>query len=330
MKISKKILSILIVAVLLVSSTTVFANAAGGTIKTGIGIVKASSLHLRAGASTSTASLGLAYRDEVVIVLDKVGSWYKVSYNSQIGYMHGNYLTVSTVKNVELGYGKVNGTCVNLRSGPGTGYSIKGQANKGDYAYVIGLNRQWYKVIYGEIICYIRSDYLDLTEIPYDNRASLKEPIFFKNGVFTGVTPSAAALRASDNYIDFGSSSTALRDKIVAKSKQYIGVPYVWGGTTPNGFDCSGFTQYVFKACGVTIPRTCESQYALGTYVSKSNLKPGDLVFFYNTAKTTLGHVGIYIGDGKFIHASSSKGVTISDLYSSYYVNIYYGAQSVL
>lgn len=330
MKFSKKFLSILIAAVLLISSATISASAAGGSIKTGIGVVNASSLRLRSGASTGTSTLAYAYRDEVVIVLDKIGSWYKVSYNDQLGYMHSDYLQVSTVKNVELGYGKVNGSSVNMRSGPSTEYGIKTQAYSGSLAYVIGFNRQWYKVIYGEIICYIRSDYLDLTEIPYDNRASAKEPIFFKNGASTGVAPSAAALKASANYIASGVTSSVLRQRVVSTAKQYQGVPYVWAGTTPSGFDCSGFTQYVFKACGMTIPRTCQDQYTLGTYVSKDNLQPGDLVFFQNTYKTGISHVGIYVGDGMFIHASSSKGVTISNLYSTYYINHYYGARSVL
>lgn len=330
MKLSKKMISILIAAVLLISSATISASAAGGSIKTGIGIVNASSLRLRAGASTGTSTLAYAYRDEVVIVLGRIGNWYKVSYNNQLGYMHSDYLKVSTVKNVELGYGKVNGTSVNMRSGPGTAYSIKAQANTGALAYVIGFNQQWYKVIYGDLICYIRSDYLDTTEIPYDNRASAKKPIFFKNGVSTGIAPSAAALKASANYIVSGPTSTIQRDRVVSTAKQYIGVPYVWAGSSPNGFDCSGFTQYVFRSCGVTIPRTCEGQYTLGTYVSKENLKPGDLVFFQNTYKTGISHVGIYVGDGMFIHASSSKGVTISNLYSSYYINHYYGARSVL
>lgn len=330
MKFSKRIMCTVIAAVLLISSLTISAGAAGGSIKTGVGIVNASSLRLRAGASTGTSTLAYAYRDEVVIVLDKVGSWYKVSYNNQQGYMHSDYLKVSTVKNVELGYGKVNGNSVNMRSGPGTGYAIKTQANSDALAYVIGFNRQWYKVIYGDLICYIRSDYLDMTEIPYDNRASKKEPIFFKNGVSTGVAPNAAALKASANYIVSGSASTVLRNRVVSTAKQYIGVPYVWAGTSPSGFDCSGFTQYVFKACGMTIPRTCQDQYTLGTYVSKENLQPGDLVFFQNTYKTGISHVGIYVGDGMFIHASSSKGVTISNLYSTYYINHYYGARSVL
>ena len=87
-----------------------------------------------------------------------------------------------------------------------------------------------------------------------------------------------------------------------------MGVPYKWGGTTPKGFDCSGFTQYVFKKAGVSLPRTSSAQGKVGTKVSRSELRSGDLVMFP-------GHVGIYIGDGMFIHSPSpGKSVRIDDL----------------
>ena len=136
------------------------------------------------------------------------------------------------------------------------------------------------------------------------------------------------ALKNSGNYIGGNTSSKA--DQIIATAKKYIGVPYVWGGESPSGFDCSGLVQYVFQVHGIRLNRTTDTQYKHGTYVSKSNLKPGDLVFFQNTYRAGISHVGIYIGNGKFIHASSSKGVTISDLSSSYYTAHYYGARRVL
>lgn len=325
----KRISCFLSTTLLVCSSVTVSVSAAGGSITTGIGTVDASSLRLRASASTSSATLDYAPRNDVVTVLGKVGSWYKVSYNLQQGYMHSDYLDVSSVQNVELGYGRVNGTRVNMRSGPGTGYTSYGKANAGELAYIIGFNKQWYKVIWNEQICYIRSDYLDLTEIPYDNADSIKTPLFFADGVSTGLAPSASALKNS-NYGTSAGQSAALRSQIVATAKKYIGVPYVWGGTTTKGFDCSGYVQYVFKAHGITLPRVSRDQYTAGQYVSKADLQPGDLVFFHSGSGTTISHVGIYIGNGQFIHASSSKGVTISNLYSNYYIQHYYGARKVL
>ncbi len=139
-----------------------------------------------------------------------------------------------------------------------------------------------------------------------------------------------------------GSTSTAARataystpaasskaSAVIATAKNYMGVPYVWGGESPRGFDCSGFTQYVLKKNGISIPRVTSDQYDTGKSVSKSNLKVGDLVFF-TTYKAGPSHVGFYIGSGKFIHASSSKGVTISSLDSSYYSSRYIGARRVI
>ncbi len=299
-----------------------------GGIKTGVAYVDADSLRLRSGPSTSSATLGYANENEVVVLLGKTGNWYKVLYNLKEGYMSASYLDTATVKNVELGYGKVNYTQVNMRTGPGTSYTAIGKSSKGDMAYIIGINKQWYKVIWKDTICYIRSDYLTLTEVPYENKASSKSPLFFRNGKSTGTAVSADALKNSSNYVAGSASSKA--DAIIATAKKYIGVPYLWGGTTPKGFDCSGFVQYVYKAHGISLNRTCVTQYKHGTYVSKSNLQPGDLVFFQNTYKAGISHVGIYIGDGKFIHASSSKGITISNLSSSYYVSHYYGARRIL
>ncbi len=108
---------------------------------------------------------------------------------------------------------------------------------------------------------------------------------------------------------------------ILATAKKYLGVRYSYGGSTPNGFDCSGFTSYVFKQHGITLPRATTGQATVGTKVSKADLQPGDLVIFSNTYKAGPSHVGIYMGNGKFIHSSStgSGGVIISDINSNYY-----------
>lgn len=118
-------------------------------------------------------------------------------------------------------------------------------------------------------------------------------------------------------------------DKMLVEAKRYIGVPYEWGGSDPSGFDCSGFTKYVFSQVEYYIPRTAELQYAKGYTVSKSQLKSGDLVFF-TTYKAGPSHVGIVTDNQKFIHASSSKGITITDLNNSYYTQRYVGAKRVL
>lgn len=328
MKFIRKLFCALLIMALLGTMIPTRASAASENIKSGVAYVNASALRLRASPNTSSTTLAFATTNEVVVILESSGSWYKVIYNLQVGYMHSSYLDVSTIKNVELGYGTVNYSSVNMRSGPSTGHSVIGKSKQGDLAYIIGFNKGWYKVIWNNHICYIRSDYLTLTEYPYENRASAKSPLFFRKGKSTGTAVSAAALQNSANYIS--QDSVAKAQKIIANAKQYIGVPYVWGGTSPSGFDCSGLVYYVFKQHGITLNRTAATQYQHGVYVSKSNLQPGDLVFFQNTYKAGISHVGIYIGNGQFIHASSSKGVTISELSNSYWASHYYGARRVL
>lgn len=331
MKFTRRIVSMMLAVLLIGSILTISAFAADpGGKKTGVAFVTASALRLRKAASSRSATLDLAYRNEVVVTLGKTGEWYHVLYNLQEGYMHEDYLEVVTVENVELGYGKVNGTYVNMRSGPGTSYKSLGKSMPGDLAYIIGINKQWYKVIWNDQICYIRSDYLDLTEVPYENRDSAKEPVFFTHGKRTGPKVTVANFKASANYLGYVEpEASATAASIVATAKSCLGVPYKWGGESMSGFDCSGLVQYVFEKNGISMARTCKKQYSAGTPISKSALQPGDLVFFQNTYTSGLSHVGIYIGDGEFIHASSD-GVMTSKLSNTYWSSHYYGACRIL
>jgi cell wall-associated NlpC family hydrolase len=121
------------------------------------------------------------------------------------------------------------------------------------------------------------------------------------------------------------SSSSAL----VSKAFQYLGKPYVWGAAGPKAFDCSGFTLYLYNSFGVSLPHSAASQAGMGQTVSKSNLQPGDLIFFNTTGG--ISHVGMYIGSGQFIHASSgSSKVTVSELGSSYYASRFVTAKRIL
>lgn len=116
---------------------------------------------------------------------------------------------------------------------------------------------------------------------------------------------------------------------IVKAASKHKGVPYVFGGTTPKGFDCSGYVQYVFQKKQAKLPRTADAQALQGIFVTQSQLKPGDLVFF-TTYEAGASHVGIYAGNNKFWSSTSSKGVTLVSLQDNYWKSRYYGARRVL
>ena len=119
------------------------------------------------------------------------------------------------------------------------------------------------------------------------------------------------------------------RFELGRRALSYRGTPYRWGGTRSSGFDCSGFTKYVFGKMGVALKRSSREQYTQGTPVSLSQLKAGDLVFF-NTNGSGISHVGIYLGGGKFVHASSGRGrVRVDSLREGYYQKRYVGARRI-
>lgn len=290
-----------------VLAVTIFASLAVGAsaieLKTGIGSVQVGGLRLRAKPNTDAEIMANASKGDQVIIIREVGDWYLVDYNLLIGYMSKDYVTFSERDNIDLGYGVVESGSVNLRSTPGVDGDLLATLEEGETAYIIGLNCGWYKVMYEGQTGYIRSDLIALTEAPRNN---------------------------SQTVIGTAPSVNTIGQKIVNQAEKYLGVPYVWGGTTTKGFDCSGFTQYVFKEMGYSLKRTAAQQLTNGTAVT-GELKPGDLVFFKNTYKTNkaASHVGIYIGNNMFIHAGGSK-VQITSLDHEYYAPRYIGARRIV
>ena len=124
--------------------------------------------------------------------------------------------------------------------------------------------------------------------------------------------------KAPSTSISSGAQPKGLADKLVNTASKYHGVPYKFGGTTHKGFDCSGYTQVVFRQHGITLPRTSDMQYKLGRPISKKDLRKGDLVFF-STYEPGPSHVGIYDGNGKFWNATTSRGVMASPLDDPHY-----------
>ena len=149
------------------------------------------------------------------------------------------------------------------------------------------------------------------------------------DGVFGPLTAKALnTAYTAEQAVVATTQRTAKANALITTAKLYIGVPYLWGGTTTAGFDCSGFTQFVFAKNGITLPRVSTDQATVGTAVAFANLQPGDLVFFATEEPGIISHVGIYVGGGQFINASQSEGVTIYPI-GPYWTSIYMGARRV-
>ena len=320
MKFSTRVMALALTLMMLLSGFSITASAEDGLVY-GIGFVSASGLNLREQPSTDSPVLATANSGECVVVLGAADGWYHVNYNLQTGYMRADYLTVSTIENAELGYGIVTGDSVNLRSGPSTGHSKVGTAAYGEKCYIIGLNQGWYKVLSGGSSCYIRSDFLKLSEIPYENQASTNTPQYFRQGKAIGTVPASG----QTSTVQSGSGSSASGAQILAKATGYLGTPYVYGGASPSGFDCSGFVYYVYGSFGISVGRTPAEQYNAGTIVDKASLQPGDIVLFAGTGSSSISHTGIYAGNGQFIHSPNSRStVSYSDLTSGYWSEHFY------
>lgn len=309
----KRYLKLIVLLVFTLSIVFTLASSASATeLKTGIGIVEArGGLRLREKPSTSADIITVAQKGDTVVIIRQVDDWYLVNYNLHIGYMHGDYLTVKTRENVELGKGSVDANLVNLRNSPSTSSTMLDQLKSGEEVEIFGFNSGWYKVRYEGQIGYIRSDLVTLLEKPVNN---------------TG-----RAATSSDDETSSGSTSTEadLGQQIATYAQQFVGYPYVYGGSSPSGFDCSGFMQYVFSQFGYSINRTATAQLANGYSVAYEDLRPGDIIYFgYGS---TASHVGMYIGNGQFVHAeNSSTGVVITDLSVSWYANRYLCAHRIV
>ena len=261
-------------------------------------------LNVRSGAGTSYSKLGKLEYKEKVTVLSTSNGWSKINYNGKTGYVDSSYLkstvpgsTDDNTNNETTGTTKyVNTTSgLNVRSGAGTSYSKLGKLEYKEKVTVLSTSNGWSKIKYNGKTGYVDSSYLQST------------------------VPGSNGNNANNN----NNTVSTKANEVIAYAKTLLGKPYVWGAQGPNSFDCSGFTYYVFKnKAGIVLPRTSSAQSKYGTYVSKSNLKAGDLVFFDTNGANdgNVSHVGMYIGNGQMIHASyGQKKIVIANFNDSYY-----------
>ena len=217
-------------------------------------------------------------------------------------------LTAAASSGTTLGDGVINASDVRLRSDANTSSSILATLSKGTAVTVLTQSGSWYAVSYNGTNGYVSQQYVTLgTSLPAED------------------TGSSSTDNTTSSVPSSGSGSSA-----VSIAYQYLGVPYVYGGASPSGFDCSGFTMYVYNQLGISLPHGATPQLKYGTYVSRSELQPGDLVFF-SDGSYPASHVGIYVGDDQFIHASSSTGngycVCVSSLNTNYYSRNFVGGR---
>ena len=299
-------------ALLLVSTLITPASALTGTVNTGSDV-----LRLRAKASTkSTILKNLTDGAQVEILNDLGNGWYQVSYEGKEGYVSGKYLTVEEApadaaapKAVPLAaepageaaapaqeetktYIQVTDGPLNIRTGPGTGYDRAGSLPTGRVMEFESLEEGWYKISSG----YVSAEFVKEIDAAQVNDTAVKG------------------------------------QEVASYALQFVGCRYVHGGTSPNGFDCSGLTTYVYKQFGYTLNRTCSGQLKNGRAVSMSELQPGDIVIFKRgNTKEAATHVGLYIGNNQFVHASTPKvGVIISKLSDAYYTTGFVGGRRIV
>ena len=325
---------------------------AEGTADMGYAMIKDSAANIRSGASTDAEVVGGISAEDVVYINGISNGWYQVTVNGVSGYILSDLVDPTADIPAEKIFSYVVISCdgANLRSAADANASKVDMLYYGSLCKLLKQEGDWYLVQYGSQTGYIKAELAITTNNAYEGSTSIEtynQVVARQKAEAEAARKAAAAAAAKKNqssnkkpsYSSSSSSSSSgsynpsynssSSSSIVSVAQQYLGVPYVWGGTSPSGFDCSGFTQYVFKKCGYSINRTAAAQYKNGSYVSYSNLQAGDLVYFTNTYSTSgISHVGIYIGGGQFIHAASG-GVKISSLSEKYYSTRYYGARRI-
>lgn len=282
-------------------------------------------------------------KETSIKVIEIVNNWTNIEVNGITGWVLNKYIknfdeikvneTVDTsVDAVATKTGYVNVSSANVRAEASTASEVVKTLVLNNKVQIIEKIGDWYKIKNGDDVAYIFANLVSDKKTKVTSRSSVNRTSTSSSKSTTTSTKASATSSASKKETTTKSSKTSSSkvsaelvatktgNSVVAYAKQFIGHDYVYGGSGPKVFDCSGFTMYVFKQYGISLPHNAVTQSNYGKHVSKENLVPGDLVIFNNYANTSIGHCGIYIGDGKFVHAANSKrGVTTDTLLSGYY-----------
>ena len=294
MKTLRKLVVILLL-VAIIATMIPLAASANGTIAWGAANVKGNNVRVRSGPGLDHSILTHTSSGDIVVIIERTSDeWYKVDFNGTIGYMSVPLLErVRDIANFNK-RGSVSGNGVNMRERPNTTSTVLGRHSSGTTMEIIGINKGWYKVVHNNVTGYIRSDLITIT---------------------SGSTSSSSS-RSSSSSSSTSSANRSLGQQIADFGVSLVGHSYTRAGSSPStGFDCSGFVTYVLRQHGISVTRSSAGMHRdNGVSVSRSDLIAGDLVFFARNG-STVDHVGIYIGNGRFVHASShSTGVIITNL----------------
>lgn len=280
------------------------------------GYVKYEQINVRADSDRNSRIIGSLYLNDRVEGKVLKNKWIKIKYNGKDAYISNGILTDKKIK-VKVEEKKVKGYVrslegLNVRSGPGEGFSQLGILSVNDY--VEGIESEgWIKINFNGRVGYVIKHGIS------SQKQKVNTPNPGRNDNNSDEKPEEETSNGNRSLVD------------IAMSK--IGTPYYYGGTGSPGFDCSGFVQYVYRQIGIRLPHKASSQATYGYDVEKENLRVGDLVFFSNTySPDNITHVGIYIGGNRIIHASTgTRSVTIDYLTSKgYFTNNYVGARRIL
>lgn len=222
------------------------------------------------------------------------------------------------------GWSEINKDRINIRSAPNISAKRIMIVDRWTKVRVLGRQGDWSRIrLQNGRIGWVLSRYLSPTKPPQTKQLA-------NASTQRRTQPSKqASKRTASPRTDVLARSVGESPSTVRHALSYLGTRYRYGGSSSRGFDCSGFTSYIYRRHGINLPHSSSAQYRVGTPVSRSELRPGDLVFF-RTRGSRISHVGIYIGNGKFVHASSARGrVRIDTLNSGYYKQRYVGARRI-